>query len=251
MINNRGILSTSDLLGRRETSARSNTNTDFKPTADSSEYNKGVAESNSQNTKNTGELGTKQSAEIDSANTQPRNPSTQANKLSASGPTEAQTQVNSEASKTGQKVDPGDMAADVPPSDPKTGEKLDTGDINASIPKVKQNPDVPNSDRTDSMSKLNEKSSEQSAPTMDASTPDMESPNSPKSKEVETPEHKRNSPDIVKQRQQFHRMPEVETPDGSMPQTRVPQIKSPNIKNPGGIPSPKMRMPSLRIPKMR
>ena len=251
MINNRGILSTTDLLSRQQTSARSNARPEPIPSTDSKQFNKEQANANSSSNNSLSDMNTQQLDGIKQANAQDTNVASQASDLNAGGPAEAQANINKEASKEGHKTDPGAMKAEVPKSDPKAADNLESASINSSKPQVSQDASVPNEERSWAMRKLQEKAMEYVAPSPEDQDTTTSSEAAPQPKMKETPEDSTESKNPVPPRQQFHRMPEIETPNSTGPNARVPQIKMPNAKMPGASQSPKMRMPSLRIPKMR
>lgn len=251
MINNRGILSTTDLLSRQESTSRNTARPEPLPPIDSKPFNREQANTNSSASSSTADMNNQQADGINQANAQDTNVASQASDLNASGPSTMQGQVKKEASKPGHMTDPGAMKAEVPKSDPKAANNLDTADINASTPKVSQDASVPNEERSWAMRKLEEKAMEYVAPTPDNPDTTTSSDKAPEPKMKETPEASTEPKNPVPPRQQFHRMPEIETPNSTGPNARVPQIKMPNTKMPGTTSSPKMRMPSLRIPKMR
>lgn len=251
MINNRGILSTTDLLSRQESTSRNSTRPEPLPSTDSKQFNKEQANANSSSSTSLTDMNTQQADGINRANAQDTNVASQASDLNAGGPAEAQSRINKEANKEGHKSDPGAMNAEVPKSDPKAAENLESASINSSQPRVSQDAAVPNEERSWAMRKLEEKAMEYVSPTPEDQDTTTSSEQAPQPKMKESPEVSTEPKNPVSQRQQFHRMPEIETPNSTGPNAKVPQIKMPNAKMPGTASSPKMRMPSLRIPKMR
>jgi hypothetical protein len=252
MINNRGILSTTDLLNRQESTSRNSTQPTPLPPIDNKSFNKTQTDTNSSSGNSIADVNKQQSNNIEQSNSQSNLDTSQASDLSAGAPTEAQKNIGQEAAKPGHKTDPGIIKAEVPPSKPKAENSLDTADINSSNPNISQDAPVPNSDRADSMNQLNNKSTEHSAPIpQDSPDSTMPSESFPKTKTKETPDSSIDTKIPIPPRQQFHRMPDIETPSGQMPNSKVPKFSMPNAKSSGSIPSQKMRMPQLRIPKMR
>lgn len=253
MINNRGILSTTDLLSRQQASARSNARPEPLPSIDNKQANTELSNANTSSSNGLSEMNAKQLDGINQANAQDTNMASQASDLVAGGPAEAQTNINKEASKEGHKTDPGAMNAEVPKSDPKAADNLESASINSSEPQVSQDASVPNEERSWAMRKVEELAIEYMTNEMMPKDQDTttSSEAAPQPKMQETPEVSTEPKNPVPPRQQFHRMPEIETPNSTGPNARVPQIKMPNAKMPGTTSSPKMRMPSLRIPKMR
>jgi len=231
MINNRGILSTSNLLSKTGGPYTQRAPQQNLPNNDG--ITRAADTQNKQQDSNITQNNQKGQEQNQKLNNSEKNPSGRANNLASQAPDKASQMSKSSDPRYSQDTAPPEF------QEPKTdGVSGDT------TPQLKSQPPVPNEDKSSAMRYLEKKATEKTGEmTAGEGTGDQQSENRGAPKPHSTPIDRADTPHDPRKN--------PKSPNPNQPSIQTPTPKSPAVKMPNFSGAGKMRMPQLRIPKMR